>query len=104
MQRDHVHVTFDHDELALVEGAFSRAGKVEHGRALVEQLGLRRVQIFGLGIGIERAGAEGDDARLDVENGNGEAVAEAIVARPPVIGLDEKPRLQQLRLGESASG
>ena len=49
MQRNHVHVAFDHDELALVEGRPPRPGEVEHGEALVEQLGLRRVQIFRLG-------------------------------------------------------
>ncbi len=51
MERDHVHIAFDHDQLALLEGGFAGAGEVEHGRALVEQSGLGRVQIFGLGAG-----------------------------------------------------
>ena len=101
MQRDDVHIAFDHDQLAAVEGGFAGAGEVEHGRALVEEPRLGRVQVFRLGFGIERAGAEGNDARLGVENGNGEAVAEAIVSGAPVVGLDEKTGLKELRLAES---
>ena len=99
MERDHVHIAFDHDQLATLEGGLPGAGEVEHGRALVEQLGLGRVQIFGLGAVLERAGAEGDDAGLGVENGNGQPVAEAVIGRAPVIGLDDEPRFQQLRFG-----
>ncbi len=89
MKRDHVHIAFDHDEFALVEGGASRAGEVVHGRALVEELGLGRVQIFRLGRRIERAGAEGDDAPLRIDDGDGEPIAEAIVGRAAVIGLDQ---------------
>ena len=101
MERDHVHIAFNHDALATVEGGFAGAGEIEDCRALVEQPRLRRVQIFGLGRGIERAGAEGDHPRLGIEDGDGEPVAEAIVSGAAVIGLDEKTGLQNLRFGEA---
>ena len=102
MQRDHVHVAFDHDELALVEGRPPRPGEVEHGGALVEQLGLRRVQIFRLGCRIERAGAEGDDAAARIDDRDGEPVAEAIVGGAAVLWLDEEPGIEELGFTESA--
>ena len=101
MERDHVHIAFDHDQLALVEGGCAGAGEIEHHRAFVEEPRLRRVQIFGLGVGLERAGAEGDDARLGVENGNGQPVAEAVIGGPAVIRLDDQPGVEKLRLGEA---
>ncbi len=102
MQRDHVHVAFDHDELALVEGRLPRPGEVEHGGALVEQLGLRRVQIFRLGAGSSARAPKAMTRPRDIENRDGEPVAEAIVVGAAVIGLDEEPGIQQLRLSESA--
>ena len=101
MERDHVHIAFDHDELALVEGGLARAGEVVDHRSLVEEPRLRRVQIFGLSLGIERAGAEGNDARLGIENGNGQPVAEAVIGGAPVVRLDEEAGLNELRLGEA---
>ena len=101
MQRDHVHIAFDHDQLALLEGRLPCAGEVVDHRAFVEEPRLRRVEIFGLRVGIEGARAESDDAGFHVEDGNGQPVAEAIVRRPPIVGPDDEPSVQKLGLGET---
>ena len=74
VERDDVHIAFDHDELAGVECGLASAGKVEDGRTFVEESRLRGVQIFRLRCRIEGTSAESNDARLGVDDGNGEAV------------------------------
>ena len=91
MQRDHVHIALDHDQLGLVEGGVPGAGEVEDHRALVEQPGLRRVEIFRLRRGIERAGAEGDDATARIGDRDGEPVAKPVVGARPSSGLTRRP-------------
>ncbi len=102
VERDHIHIAFDHDELARGEGGFARGGEVEQCRALVEQLGLGRVEIFRLRGVVERAGAEGDDAAARIEDRDDQPVAEAIEGAAAVIGLHQEAGLEQLALGEAA--
>ena len=96
--RDHVHIAFDHHQLVLVERGLAGAGEVEHDRAFVEELGLGRIQIFRLGRGIERAGAEGDDADLALWMGMVSRCAKAIVGRAAVVGLDSEARVERAAL------
>ncbi len=69
----------------------------------MEERGLGAVQILGLGGGIERTAAEGDHPPAGVGDREHDAVAEAVVGRPTVLGLDQHARLDQ-GLGLGALG
>ena len=99
-------IEIDHDHGgARVSGPQDLPGVVEAVEhvALVEELGLRPVQVFGLGLRIERAPAKREDAAaaaaLDREH---DAVAEAVVGRAAILrrdqqsGIDERRRLRAL--------
>src|SRR5262249_42566869 len=101
IDRDDVHIAFDHDELAGVERGLASAGKVEDGRTLVEEPRLWRVQIFRLRCWIEGAGAEGDHARLGVENRNAEAVAETVINGAPIVRLYEQACIEKVCLAKA---
>ena len=73
----------------LSKAAVAGVGGVEQHVALVEERRLRRVQVFGGRIGIERAPAEGDHAALQVGDREHDAVAEAVVADRDVVAGDQ---------------
>ena len=108
-QRDDVHVAFDDDDAVLVVGGGAGAWALKSIAPFVKERRLRRVQVFGRRIGIERAAAEGDDAAFEVGIGKHDAVAEAVVghgdivaadqhARRSTMSADEKPALPEMRL------
>ena len=63
--------------------------------ALVEDRGLRTVQVFGAGLGIHRPAAEGDDAPARVADREDDPVAEPVVGRPALLRRDQQARLHQ---------
>ena len=101
---DHVHVAFGDEDAVLVVGGLARAVHVEQHVALVEERGLRGVQIFGGLRGIERASPEGDDAAFQVLDREHDAVAEAVVGDGNVITCDQHTRCDHLLDGEAGLG
>ncbi|MCW0450032.1 hypothetical protein NB706_002866 [Xanthomonas sacchari] len=89
-QRDHVHVALDHDQpLDLLVGLAHLPQAVQLA-ALVEQRGLRRVQVLGAVVLVEHAAAEGDDPAAAVEDREHHPVAELVVDVAAVV-LGEQP-------------
>ncbi len=102
VERDHVHIAFDHDQP--LGGAARGAGAVEvvERAALVEEDRLRRVQIFGLA-GAEDAAAEADDPAARVADRDHQPPAEAVVAvLPALLRLDQHAGFDQLVFAELA--
>ena len=102
VERDHVHIAFDHDQPP--GSAAGRAGAVEivERAALVEEDGLRRVQIFWLARA-EDAAAEADHAAARIADRDHQPPAEAVVAvLPALLGLDQHAGFDQLVLAEIA--
>ena len=66
-------------------------------RALVEDAGLRAVQILGAGLGIEGAAAEGYGPLPAVEDRKHDPVAEAVERRASIVGGDQKAAVDQGR-------
>ena len=78
--------------------AFARAMMVEQQPALVEERGLRGIEIFRLGSGLHRPAAEGDDPARAVVDREHHPVAEPVVRHGDVFPVDEQARLDH-RLG-----
>ena len=83
--------------------AFAGAVMIEQQRALVEERGLRRIQIFRLGARLHRPPAEGDDAARAVVDRKHHPVAEPVVRHGDVFSVDEQARVDH-RLGADALG
>ena len=75
---------------------FARAGDIVKRRALVEERRLRRIEIFGGDVLIERAAAEGDDTAAPIADRKHHAVAEAVVGNRDVFAGDEQPRFDHV--------
>ena len=97
---DRVDIALDRDHRAGVVGGLPRLGAVIEERALVEELGLRRVEVFRRHVGGERAAAEADDAAAEIGDREDDAVAEAVEGDRHVVAGDEEPGLDHLRLGD----
>ncbi len=81
--------------------ALAGAVMIEQQRSLVEERGLRRIQIFRLGARLHRPPAEGDDAARAVVDRKHHPVAEPVVRHRDVRPMDEQPRFDH-RLGACA--
>ena len=92
VQGDGVHIALGEDDAALL----ALAGDVEREEifAFVEDERLRRVEVFGRRI-VHHAAAEADDVPPDVDDGEHEAVAEAVV-HAAVFAPDGEPGVDEL--------
>ena len=71
-------------------GGLARGGDVVERRAFVEERRLRRVEIFGGDLLIERAAAEGDDPAAPIADRKYHAIAKAIVRHRNILAGDDK--------------
>ena len=101
MAGDGVHIAFHHHQ----GRAFARrrrpqdlaslAHAVEHV-TLVEDRGLRAVQVLGAGLGIHGPAAEGDEPSAPIGDGKHDPVAEAVIGRAAILRRDQQARLDEL--------
>ena len=68
-QRDHIHIAFGEDDGAGLDGGGARGGEIVELRALGKERGFAGIDVFGLGVGFQRARAKGDDAAAPVGDG-----------------------------------
>src|SRR5579883_2362928 len=94
MQGDHVHIAFDDDEPALLGGTPAGMGQAIEHAALMEELALAGVEVFGRALA-EHAAPEGDDAAAPVGDREDDAAAEIVEGLAPGAAL-------KLRLVEGA--
>ena len=94
--RDDVDIALDRDHPALVAGRLAGAMVVKEQRALVEELGLRRIQVFRLGARVERPAAERDDPAAAIVNREHHAVLETVVGHGDALAMDEQTGLDHL--------
>ncbi len=97
-QRDHIHIAFRHHDAALfARRRPCRRHVVEH-LALVEERRIRRVEIFGLLVGLQRPRAESDGPAAPVGDREHYPSAETVVGGAAILGPDQQPGLDQHRL------
>ena len=95
-QRDHVHVALDHDQpLELGVGLFRLPQAVQLA-ALVEQRGLRRVEVLRRILGIDDAPAERDGAAAAIVDREHQAIAELVVDVAAIVLREQAAALHQL--------
>ena len=105
VQRQHVGVALDHDRpAALGDRLFGQVDPVEH-LALVEEVGLGRVDVLGALVGAHRPAAEAERAAAAVADREHDPLAEAVVlaaASPPLHQAD-RAQLLDLEAGPLAA-
>ncbi|MPM55420.1 hypothetical protein SDC9_102217 [bioreactor metagenome] len=92
-QGDDVHVAFGDDRRVGGAHGLARLRQAEQFAAFFEKRGFRRVQVFRFAL-VDDAAAEGDDVALGVDDGDHQAVAEAVVTAAGVIVDDQAGQLQ----------
>ncbi len=102
-QCNHVHIPFGHDDLAGIARRAQRLAQAIERASLVEERGLRRVQVFRLALA-QDAPAKGDHPAAAVGDGKDHPAAHAIedmtvVALADQAGLDGKLQ-RDARLGQ----
>ena len=70
----------------------------------MEELGLRRVEVFRRHVGGERPAAEADDAAAEIGDREDHPVAEAVIGDGNIVAGDEQPRLDHLLLRDALAG
>ena len=100
-QGDDIHIALGDDDGADGARRLARGGEVVEVGPLVEQLGFRRIQVFG-GVVAQGATAEGDDAAALVGDREHHPVAEIVEAFAAVFALLDQAGGNQLRLGQAA--
>ena len=90
-QRDHVHIAFGDDDGLRLEPGGARGGEIVELMALGEELRLAGVDVFGLGVGFERARAERHDAAARIGDGKHHAVEEEIARAAVFVGGRARP-------------
>ena len=93
MHGDHVHISFTEDHIGLP--AHTRQIQSVEVPALIEDPGLRRIQILGLSISHDSA-AEADDTVMNIHNRKNNAVPELVIHAPLLIHLHQPGLLQYL--------
>ena len=97
---DRIEVALDQYSAFGLTYALGRSMDAEYHGALVEHLGLRGVQVFGLLALIHRAAAERNDRPRVAADWDHEPVAKP-VARFSVVAAHEQPALDEQWLAES---
>jgi hypothetical protein len=90
-ERDHVHVALGHEERLALARRLPRGPVVVERPALVEKLGLGRVEVFRAVGRVHRPAAEGDAAAARVADRKDDAVAEDVVGGAALVGGLHEP-------------
>src|ERR1700730_9407440 len=90
---DNIDIAFDGDELRALMRGLSRMMVIVKDGAFMEERGLRRIQIFRLGIAGEGARAKGDDSTPGIADRKHDSIAKTIVGNRDVLAMDQKPGL-----------
>ena len=93
---DDVDITLDHDDGRAVMRRLARGEDVVERAALVEERRLRRVEILGRNVLLQRAAAEGDDAAAQIGDREDHAVAETVVRHRNVVAGDQQAGLDHV--------
>lgn len=89
MESNDIKIAFDHDSAVLFSDRPFGFVETKEGFAFVKKFSFGGVEIFGLFV-TEGPSTKADDAALDIEDGNHEAIAETvIVAAVALAGNDE---------------
>jgi hypothetical protein len=99
MERDHVHVAFHHQQAVELALGGQRLVQAVELAALVEDLGLRRVEVLRLAV-LDDPAAEADHAAATVVDGEHHAFTEAIVVAA-ALALDGETRAFRLLLADA---
>ncbi len=97
---DHIHVAFHDDQRGALPARMqqlARLGQAVQHPALVEERGLRPVQVLGAGLSIQRPPAERDHPAAPVQDREDDPFAEPVVRGAAVLGRNQQARLDQLR-------
>ena len=85
-QRDHIHIAFGDDDRAGFDGRCARRGKIVKLQPLGKERSFAGIDVFGLGVGFQCAGAKSHDAAAPVADGKHHPVVEEIAHRAAIIG------------------
>ncbi len=88
LQGDEVEIALHHQGHAGEPQGVARLGQAVEGAALGIELGFRGVEVLGLALA-DAAAAEGDDPGLAVEDGEDDAVPEAVVKAAAAPGHEQ---------------
>ena len=90
---DPVEVALADDRAARSPDRLERVGEAVEGLALLEDRGLRRVQVFGFLIRLDGASAEADDAAAHVLDREGDPAAQPVVDAAPALARRDEAGL-----------
>jgi hypothetical protein len=99
-QRDHIHVAFYHQHVAIFADCVTRLEQTVELRSLAEERRFRGIQVLWLALP-HHAAAKPDHIALRIADREHDAIAEAVVAArlaigvALVLGLDQQPGLHQ---------
>ena len=96
LEGDEVEIPLHHQGHPGGPQGLRRLGQSVEGAPLAVERALRGVEVFGFALADDPA-AEGDDPALPVENGEHDAVPEAVIKAAPVPGRQEANLLGQLQ-------
>src|SRR5437879_10907618 len=91
-ERQHVHVAFDHDRAACRADRRPRLDKTVELASLLEQRGLRGVEVLRLPF-TEHAAPKCDHRAALIENGEHDAVAKPVITPAPTLRTDHETRI-----------
>ncbi len=97
MERDHVHVAFDHHRIALLARGVAGVRQAEQHPAFMEERVFRRVEVFRLAVA-HHAAAEGDHAPAPVHNRKQDAATKIIVGVAAAFRPAQQPDLERAGL------
>ena len=103
-ERDDIHIAFSHDQpaaLAMAEGLARRLVTVQHVR-LVEERRIAGIEVFRLGVGLQRPAAKGDDPAARVGDREHQPAAESVIGLPALVAFLDQAGFQQFSVGEAA--
>ena len=100
-----VHITFNNECYTCIADGISIAPQAVQGGTFVVHRGFRRVDVFGLFVGIERARAKGDGTTCGGVNGEGDAIAKTVVKTASCLSwCDQAGTFEYLRRESPAGG
>ncbi|HRC63514.1 MAG TPA: hypothetical protein PLX85_09885, partial [Dehalococcoidia bacterium] len=99
MAGDHVHVALNDDHAVGAAGFLASAVEAVQRAALVEEGGLRGVEVLRVLVGGEGARAEADEPASTVSSREDQTVAKAVVE--PTITVDGEAGIAQVGVGEA---
>src|SRR5258708_6268297 len=91
-ERHHVHVAFDHDRAACRADRRPRLDKTVELASLLEERGLRGVEVLRLPFA-EHAAPKCDHRAALIENGEHDAIAKPVITPPSTLPIDHEARV-----------